>query len=135
MASNRPPCIIRPAQKLNKDNIGQLQVSAHRNFVQAAKIDPKRVRQSSPTSRTASEPLNTEPSSPGSVSPELPDSEPVHGSVRKRCALSDVDSVGSNRDNNNNSNDSQSQTTEPQPQLKKSKKKLKKRKISQSMFP
>ncbi len=66
------------------------------------KIDPK--QWSSPTSPTATEPLNTEPSSPGSVDPE---SEPVHGNVRKRHALSDVDdSVGSNCDNDNNSDDS-----------------------------
>src|SRR6266699_777237 len=115
MASNRPPRIIRPAQKLNKDNIGELQVSAHRNFVQAEKIDPK--QRSSPTSPTATEPLNTEPSSPGSVGPE---SEPVHGNVMKRRALSDVDdSGGSDRDNDNNSNDSRSQEPEPQPQQKK----------------
>lgn len=132
MASNRPPRIIRPAQKLNKDNIGQLQVSAHRNFVQAAKIDPK--QQSSPTSPSTSEPPNTEPPSPGSIGPE---SEPVHGNVRKRRALSDVDdSVGSNRDSDDNSDGSQSQGTEPQLQRKKSKKKpKKKKKTSQSMSP
>jgi len=133
MASNRPPRIIRPAQKLNKDNIGQLQVSAHRNFVQAAKIDPK--QQSPPTSPTTSELLNTEPSSPGSLGPE---SELVHGNVRKRRALSDVDdSVGSNRDNDDdNSDDSQSQGTEPQPPRKKSKTKpKKKKKTSQRALP
>ena len=58
MASNRPTRIIRPAQKLNEDNIGSLQLESHRNFVKAAK-DPRK-----PSSLTSP---NAEPSIQGSV--------------------------------------------------------------------
>ena len=36
MASNCPPRTVHPSQKLNQDNIGELVVASHRNFVEAA---------------------------------------------------------------------------------------------------
>lgn len=58
MTSNRPTRTIRPAQKLNGDNIGELQLASHRNFVKAAK-DPKKSSLSSPNP-------DSEPSTQGS---------------------------------------------------------------------
>jgi len=128
MASNRPQRVIRPAQKLGKDNIGELLVKSHKDFVKASNIDLE--QPSTPTS--PSELPDTDPSSPGSV---VPDSESVYVNGRKRRALSDVEDSGSNNNNTDNASDnSQSQVTEPQAKTKQSKKKSKKKtKTSQSM--
>ena len=57
MASNHPSCTVCPSQKLNQDNIGELVVASHRNFIEAAKSDPKQ-----PSTISLSEPTNTTPS-------------------------------------------------------------------------
>jgi hypothetical protein len=93
MASNRPTRTIRPAQKLNEDNIGTLQLASHRNFVQAAK-DPKKT--SSLTS-----PSNEEPSTQGSAD-SVPESD--------NCRTTPAESIIISSDNN----DSESQATEHQ---------------------
>ena len=66
MASNHPTRTIHPAQKLNEDNIGTLQLASHRNFVKAAK------ETSSLTSP------NEEPSTQGSVADSVPESDAQH---------------------------------------------------------
>lgn len=113
MASDRPSHTICPPQKLSKDNIGELQVQAHKNFVQAANIDP-----------TTS--LSDPPSEPSSESVVL-QSELACSNMRKHHAISDVDDSPTD----NNIDDSQSQVTGP----KLKKKSKKKKKTSSSMSP
>ena len=65
MASNYPTRTICPAQKLNEDNIGTLQLASHRNFVKAAKDSHKTSSLMSP---------NEEPSTQGSAADSVPES-------------------------------------------------------------
>jgi len=92
MASNRPTRTIRPAQKLNKDNIGTHQLASHRDFVKAAK-DPKK-----PGSSLTSP--NVEPSTQGLVTDSVPESD-------KRCSAE----ASSDNDYDNNA---ESQATQHQ---------------------
>ena len=116
MASTCPPHNICPTQKLNKDNSGELQLSSHRKFVQAARNDAKE-----PSTMLPSDSKHMEPSSQSSA---VPESKPVHGNAHKRCALSEGSGSDTDEDNSKNS-----QRT-PQPQQKKSKKKSKKKKTT-----
>ena len=97
MASNRPTRTIRPAQKLNEDIIGTLQLTSHRNFVKAAK-DPH---------KTSSLTLpNEEPSTQGSAADSVPESD-----KRRTTSAESFD----------NDNKSESQAAEDQLNLKRKK--------------
>ena len=116
MASNRPPHTVRPSQKLNQDNIGELVVASYRNFVEAAKSDPKQ-----PSTISSSEPSNAVPSTQAptesSESEFVPEAEPACSNPRKRrVSLSPVQSErdrASTNNHDNSDNDSESQATEP----------------------
>ena len=97
IASNCPTHTIHPAQKLNEDNIGTLQLASHRNFVKAAKDPQKTSSLTSP---------NEEPSTQGSVADSVPESN-------KRCTTS--------AESFDNDNESESQATEDQLNLKRKK--------------
>jgi hypothetical protein len=120
MASIRPSRTIRPVQKLNEDNIGQLQLTSHRNFVAAAKSDPKRTA-------LTSEPPNTPGPSTQAQTESVPesDSEPVQVNARKRRAVIESEGEASSSDNDN---DSEPEATDSQRKPGKSKKKPKKKK-------
>ena len=115
MASNRPTRTIRPAQKLNEDNIGTLQLASHRNFVKAAK-DPKTA-----SSHTSS---NAEPTQ-GLVPNSVPEPD-------KRDTTSAAESppvIASNNKNLSSSSSSEcSSETDLEPQRKPTKKPKKKKK-------
>jgi hypothetical protein len=102
MASNRPTRTIRPAQKLNEDNIGSHQLTSHRNFVKAAK-DPQK-----PSSLTSP---NTEPSTQGLVTDFVPESD-----KRRTTSAENFIASSASSDNDNNS---ESQETEHQSNKKK----------------
>ena len=76
MASNHPPQTVQASQKLNQDNIGELVVASHRNFVEAAKSDPKQ-----PSTISSSEPTNAAPSTQAPTksleSEFIPEAEPA----------------------------------------------------------
>jgi len=80
MASNRPPRTVHPSQKLNQDNIGELEVASHRNFVEAAKGDPKQPSLSELSNAAPSTQAPTESSEPESIT----EAEPACSNPRKR---------------------------------------------------
>ena len=129
MASNCPPHTVHPSQKLNQDNIGELVVASHKNFVEAAKSDPKQ-----PSTIFLSELTNAVPSTQAptksSESEFVPEAKPACSNPRKhRVSLSPVQSEhdrASTNNHDNSDNDSESQVTEPQCKPVKPKKKKKK---------
>ena len=123
MASTRPSRIIRPARKLNEDNIGELQLASHRNFVEAAKND-----------LTGTSAISTDTSEPSMQAESMPESELVCGDAHKRRVAPGLDSNASLSDNNDDDSGSESQATETQHKSSKSKKKTKKKKtVAQGM--
>ena len=112
MASNRPTRTIRPAQKLNKDNIGTHQLASHRNFVKAAK-DPKNSKN---TCSLSSLSPNAEPSTQGSVTDSV-----ATDTVREsdECRTKSAEPQASESPGNDKNNDSESQASEYQSNKKK----------------
>ena len=111
MASNRPLRTVRPSQKLNQDNIGELELASPKNFVEAAR-------------QARSEPSNAAPSSQAparSESESVPEAEPSSPveSEHQRPSTHTNDS-------DNDSDNDESQATEPQRKRAKPKKKKKK---------
>ena len=137
MASNRPPRTVCPSQKLNQDNIGELVVASHRNFVEAAKSDPKQ-----PSTIFLSELTNAVPSTQAPTESSEPESiteaEPACSNPCKRRVLlspvqSDHETASPNDHNNSDNDESESQgATEPQRKPTKPKKKKKKTAHSKS---
>ena len=110
-------------------------MASHRNFVEAAKSDPKQ-----PSTIFSSEPTNAVPSTQAptesSESEFVPEAEPACSNPHKRrVSLSPVQSEhdrASTNNHNNSNNDSESQVTEPQCKPVKPKKKKKKTAHSKS---
>ena len=119
MVSNHPSRTVRPAQKLNGDNIGDHQVASHRNFVEAAKSDLTAISSNTPEPSTQPE--------ASSETESVPESEPVCRNVGKRRVAQESEAASSNNDNNSD-NGSESQATETQHKPLKLKKKSKKKK-------
>jgi hypothetical protein len=113
----RPTRTVRPSNKLNKDNIGELVLLSHRKFVQAAQASPVPPLES---------PSPKWPSS-GSNSADAawtPHSEPGSSNPGKRRHVSD----SSVNDLSNGDTESSLPTTSVQPKAKHPKKKKKKNK-------
>ena len=135
MASNCPPHTVHPSQKLNQNNIGELVVASHRNFVEATKSDPKH-----PSTISSSELSNAVPSTQAPTksleSEFVPEAEPACSNPHKhQVSLSPVQSEHdrtSTNNHNNSDNDSELQVTEPQCNPVKPKKKKKKTTHSKS---
>ena len=132
MASNRPPRTVHPSQKLNQDNIGELEVASHRNFVEAAKGDPKQPSLSELSNAAPSTQAPTESSEPESIT----EAEPACSNPRKRrVPLSPVQSdheTASPNDHNNSDNDESESQGATEPQRKPTKPKKKKKKTAHS---
>ena len=127
MASNRPPRTVRPSQKLNQDNIGELELASHKNFVEAARSDPKHSHEPSIAAPSTQAPTVC------SASESVPEAEPARSNPRKRRVPSSPvesergrPSTHNNDSDNNSSDNDESQAMEPQRKPAKPKKKKKK---------
>jgi hypothetical protein len=103
MASDRPTRNIRPSHKLNEDNVAELTLPSHRNFVEAA----KKTTQLEPVSTMTPVELDSDP-------------KPTSSNPRKRRITLSPESVC--EDSSDIDSGQESQATQSRPKKKKSRK-------------
>jgi hypothetical protein len=129
-STTRPVRTVRPSNRLNKDNAGELELASHRKFIETAQAPAPSSKSPSPETRTPSSSINSAVNDAVWV-PHSESGPSIPGKRRPRVSESSTSS------SNVSSGDIESltATTSSQPNLKaKRPKKKKKKKTSHGMF-
>ena len=125
-STTRPAHTVRPSNRFNKDNAGELVLASHRRFRETAQLEAPATSSKSPSPETPSSTINSADAA------WVPHSESGPSNPGKRRPH-DSNSSTSSSDVSNGDTESLTATTSSQPKAKHPKKK-KKKKTSHGMF-
>ena len=125
-STTRPACVVRPSSKLNKDNIAELELPSHRNFVKSAQA-PSAPPLKSPSPEPPSSTINSADAA------WVPHSEPGPSNRGKRRPR--ISDSSTSTDDPSNGDAESPPTTSSQPKPKHPKRKKKKKSSHGSFFP